>query len=129
MIEEIDILPRQIQSVAYEQAREWLATSQSPDIKLRLKAARKKIATQRQREPQTIDVHAVLFNKRYDLEEEVLKFERELISKTLTMVNGKVTHAAKILGVGYQRLAHMIETRHPDLLKKRTAVRRRPRKE
>ena len=128
MIEEIDTLPREIQSIAFEQAREWLTSNQSPDVKPRLKAARKKIAAQRQNEPKSVDVRAVLFNKRHDLEEEVLKFERELISETLEMVNGKVTHAAKILGVGYQRLAHMIETKHPDLLKKRTPVRRRPRR-
>ena len=128
MIEEIDTLPREVQSVAFEQAQEWLASSQSSDIKPRLKAARKKIAAQRQSEPQTVDVREVLFNKRHDLENEVLKFERELISETLVMVNGKVTHAAKLLGVGYQRLAHMIERKHPDLLKKRTPVRRRPHK-
>jgi hypothetical protein len=32
MIEEIDTLPREVQSVAYAQAREWLASSVSPDI-------------------------------------------------------------------------------------------------
>ena len=42
MIEEIDTLPREIQSVAYEQAREWLASSESPDIKPRLKAQQRK---------------------------------------------------------------------------------------
>ena len=128
MIEEIDTLPREVQSVAYEQARDWLASGQSPDIQPRLKAARKKITEHRQSKQKTVDVRKVLFNKRYDLEKEVSRFERELISETLAMVNGKVTHAAKILGVGYQRLAHMIERKHPDLLKKRTPVRRRPRK-
>jgi len=43
MIEEIDTLRREVQSVAHEQAREWLASSESPDIKPRLKAAAKKI--------------------------------------------------------------------------------------
>ena len=74
------------------------------------------------------DVREVLFNKRLDLADEVLKFERSLISQALVKVNGKVTHAAKLLGVGYQTLAHMIEKKHPDLLNKRTPVRRRPRK-
>jgi len=128
MIEEIDALPREVQSVAFEQAKEWLATSESPDVKPRLKAVRKKIAVQRQREPQTVDAREVLFNKRYDLEAEVLKFQRGLISQTLAKVNGKVTHAAEWLGIGYQRLAYIIEKDHPDLLKKRTPVRRRPRR-
>ena len=76
----------------------------------------------------TPNAHQILFNKRLDLAEEVLKFERGLISQALIKVNGKVTHAAKLLGVGYQTLAHMIETKHPDLIKKRTPVCRRPRK-
>ena len=128
MIEEIDTLPREVQSVAFEQARAWLASSDSPDIKPRLKAVRKKIAAQRQSKPQPVDAREVLFNKRHNLEKEVLKFERGLISQALAKVNGKVTHAAQILGVGYQKLAYIIETRHPDLLKYRTPVRRRPRK-
>ncbi len=128
MIEELDTLPREVQSVAYEQAREWLASSDSPDLKPRLKAVRRKLAAQGQSKRQPVDVREVLFNKRYDLEKEVLTCERNLISEALTKVNGKVTHAAELLGVGYQRLAYIIEARHPDLLKKRTPVRRRPRR-
>jgi tetratricopeptide (TPR) repeat protein len=128
MIEEIDTLPREVQLVAFEQAKEWLANSESPDIKPRLRAARKKLAAQRKTEPQPVDVRDVLFNKRYDLEAEVLKFQRGLISQTLAKVNGKVTHAAKLLGVAHQKLAYIIEKDHPDLLKKRTPVHRRPRK-
>jgi tetratricopeptide (TPR) repeat protein len=127
MIEEIDTLPREVQSVAYEQAREWLANSQSPDVKPRLKAVRKKIAAQRQGEQKTSDVREVLFNKSRDLRTEVLKYEHDLISEALARVDGKVTHAAKILGLGYQTLAHMIERKHPDLMNKRTPVHRRPR--
>jgi tetratricopeptide (TPR) repeat protein len=128
MIEEIDMLPPEVQSVAYAQAREWLANSESPDVKPRLKAIAKKIdgAGSMRKTP---NAHEVLFNKRLDLVDEVLKFERGLISQALVRVNGKVTHAAKLLGVGYQTLAHMIERKHPDLLKTRTPVRRRPRKQ
>lgn len=128
MIEEIDTLPREVQSVAFEQAKEWLANSQNPDIKPRLNRARKKIATQRQSEPQSVNVRDVLFNKEYDLRAEVLQFEHDLIARTLAKVGGKVSHAAKLLNIGYQTLAHMIEHKYPDLLRKRTPVRRRPRK-
>lgn len=126
MIEEIGTLPHEVQSVAYAQAREWLATSDSPDIKPRLKAAAKKIdgAGSMTKSP---NAHEVLFNKRLDLEAEVLKFERGLISQTLAKVNGKVTQAAKLLGMNYQKLAYIIETKHPDLIPARTPVRRRPR--
>jgi DNA-binding NtrC family response regulator len=128
MIEEIDTLSHDVQSVAYAQAREWLASSDSPDIKPRLRAIRKKIDGTRSK-PKGADVHEVLFNKPHDLRAEVLKFERGLISQALAKVNGKITDAAKLLGVGYQILAYIIETKHPDLLKKRTPVRRRrPRK-
>ena len=104
-----------------------MASSESPDVNPRLKRARKKIA-QRQNEPQTVDVRGVLFNKKYDLRAEVSQFEHDLIAQTLARVNGKVSHAAKLLNIGYQTLAHMIERKYPDLLKKRTPVRRRPRK-
>jgi tetratricopeptide (TPR) repeat protein len=128
MIEEIDTLPSELQSVAFEQAKEWLASTDSPDTKRRLKAARGKIAARRQRKSQPVDARNVLFNKRHDLQYEVLNFERSLISETLAKVDGKLTHAAKLLGVDYRYLSYVIETRHSDLLKKRTPVRRRPRK-
>ena len=128
MIEEVNALPRQTQVVAYEQAREWLASSDSPDIKPRLRAVAKKINGPRRR-IKAADLSEVLFNKPCDLEKDVLKFERERISDALAKVNGKVTHAAKLLGLNYQKLAYIIETRHPDLLNERTLVRRRPRKQ
>jgi DNA-binding NtrC family response regulator len=127
MIEELDTLPRELQSVAFAQAKEWLTSSDSPDIKPRLNAARKKLGLQLQSE-QPVDALEVLFVKRYDLRAEVLQFEHELISEALAKVNGKVTDAAELLGIGYQTLASIIETKHPDLLKKRTPVRRRPRR-
>jgi tetratricopeptide (TPR) repeat protein len=125
MIEEIDTLPAEVQAVAYEQAQEWLASSESPDVKPRLKTARKKIPEHRPEARRSVDAREVLFNKRHDLETEVLKFEQDLISETLEKVSGKVSLAAKLLGLGHQRLAHMIERKHPDLLKERTPVRRR----
>lgn len=127
MIEEIDTLPRELQSVAFAKAKEWLASSDSPDVKPRLNAVRKKLGSKLQSEL-SVDALELLFNKRYNLKAEVLRFEHELISQTLTMVNGKVTDAAELLGIGYQTLAFIIETKHPDLLTKRTPVRRRPRK-
>lgn len=127
MIEEIDTLPHEVQSAAYEQAREWLATSDSPDIKPRLKAVAKKIDGIRTM-TKSANAYELLFNKPCDLEAEVLRFERARIVEALAKVKGKVTHAAELLGMNYQKLAYIIETRHPDLLKKRTPVRRRPRK-
>lgn len=129
MIEEIDQLPPDILAGAYEQAGEWLSTSQSQDISLRYKAARKKVALELRSAPKGEGAADVLFNKRCHLGEEVLKFERGLIKDTLAKVNGSVTHAAKLLGISYQGLAYLIESRHKDLLKERSPVRRRSRKE
>jgi DNA-binding NtrC family response regulator len=126
--EEIDTLSHELQSVAFDQAKDWLADNDSPDIKSRLKAARRKVTRQPQSKSQPLDIREVLFNKRYDFHDEVLKFERSLISETLAKVGGKVTHAAKLLGIPDQYLAFIIETKHPDLLKKRTPIRRRPRR-
>jgi tetratricopeptide (TPR) repeat protein len=129
MIEELDTLSRQLQSVAFEKAKEWLADSDSPDIKPRLKAAGKKLATRRQTEPdKAVDVYEVLFNKRHDLDAEVKKYEHDLISEALAKVGGKVSHAADLLNVNHQSLALTIETKHPDLLNERTPVIRKPRR-
>jgi DNA-binding NtrC family response regulator len=129
MIEELDTLSCKVQSVAYEQAKEWLASSDSSDVRPRLKAARLKLSTPKDTEfCKVFDVRQILFNKRYDLEAELRKYEHDLISETLAKVAGKVSHAAELLGVNHQSLASIIETKHPDLLKMRTRVIRRPRK-
>jgi DNA-binding NtrC family response regulator len=132
LIEEIDNLPLNILAGAYEQAGEWLADCQSREPLLRFKEAGKKLALALLTEPKTEgsieDSKEFLFHKSCRLPDEVLKFERSLISQTLAKVNGSVTYAAKLLGVSYQRLAYILETRHKDLLKERTPVRRRSRK-
>jgi hypothetical protein len=58
----------------------------------------------------------------------VLDYERSLIKRALAKVDGIVTHAASLLGLSHQGLAYIIDARHKDLLKDRTAVRRRPKK-
>ena len=40
-----------------------------------------------------------------------------------------MTYAARSLGMSYQALNYMLKTRHKDLLKERTPVRRRKRKQ
>ena len=60
--------------------------------------------------------------------EKVLEYERSMIKQALAQANGRVTHAASLLRLSYQGLAYIIESRHPDLLKERTPVRRRQRK-
>jgi tetratricopeptide (TPR) repeat protein len=54
--------------------------------------------------------------------------ERDAIRLALENANGSVTRAARSLGISFQALSYMLETRHRDLLKYRTPVRRRSRK-
>lgn len=54
--------------------------------------------------------------------------EHELIKLALEQSKGRVTQAARNLGLSYPALNYMLNTRHKDLLKYRTPVRRRPRK-
>ncbi|MGI8836698.1 MAG: helix-turn-helix domain-containing protein [Pyrinomonadaceae bacterium] len=130
LIEEIDQLTPEILFAAYDQAGEWLATCESQDIKLRFEAAGKKRAALELRSGRKSETGAeVLYNKSCRLPDEVLKFERELIRNTLAKVNGSITHASKLLGVSYQRLGYVIESRHKELLKERTPVHRRARKD
>jgi len=63
------------------------------------------------------------------LDEEVLLLEHKLIKHALENAQGRVTFAARSLGMSYQKLVHKLRTKHKDLLKKRTPVRRRPRKQ
>jgi tetratricopeptide (TPR) repeat protein len=63
------------------------------------------------------------------LSEQIQSFEHELIKRALESAQGSVTHAARSLGMSYQALSYMLETRHKDLLTQRTPARRRPRKD
>jgi tetratricopeptide (TPR) repeat protein len=128
MIEEINDLSRDVLAAAYEQASEWLSNCYNQGLLLRFKAAGIKLAKELRHDLATEDATDLLFAKRIRLPDEVLKFERELISNALAKVNGRITHAAKLLGIRYQSLAFIIEARHPDLLKQRSPVYRRPRK-
>jgi tetratricopeptide (TPR) repeat protein len=129
LIEEINDLTLSVLAAAYLQASEWLTNCQSQQLLLRFKAAGAKLAAQIQHGPRTEDTKTSLFNEPVVLAEEVLKFERDLISEALAKVNGRVSYAAKLLGIGYQGLAYIIESRHPELLKQRTPVYRRPRRQ
>lgn len=63
------------------------------------------------------------------LSEEIRALEHDLIKQALEQFEGSITYAAHGLGMTYQNLDYALNTRHKDLLKKRTPVRRRPRKQ
>ena len=62
------------------------------------------------------------------LSEEVNSYEHELIKRALENAQGSVTHAARNLGISYQALGYMLETRHKALLNERTPARKRLRR-
>jgi tetratricopeptide (TPR) repeat protein len=125
LIEEIEQLPLELLLSAYDKATEWLAEVQSKELLARLNQAARKVIV-RLRSENRLEGANLLFKGLY-FPDEVLKFERGLIRAALTEVNGSVTYAAALLGISYQRLARIIERRHPELLKERSPVRRRPR--
>jgi len=60
---------------------------------------------------------------RGSLQEEVGKYESELIKRALDEAHGSVTRAAKQLGLTHQGLCYIINYRHPELLTARAPVR------
>ena len=128
LIEEIQNLSPSMLQAAYRQAREWLANSQSPDIKLRLADAADRIVAGVYTEL-SADESTEILTEAGGLREKLRKYEEVVIKQALAQVNGSVTHAASLLEINYQSLAYIIESRHPHLLKERTPVRRRPRRQ
>lgn len=134
LIEEIEDLSSETLHAAYYRASEWLATSQSRELLLRLNAAARRVLLSLRTETKAsgaaeIDSTENLMNKPCDLQAEVLKYEGVLIRHTLAKVSGSVTRAASLLGMSYQGLAYVIQARHKDLLKERSPIRRRTRKD
>ena len=62
------------------------------------------------------------------LSEEMRRHEHALIEEALVNARGRITQAARLLGVSYQHLDYMIEHRHQDLLKLRNQKKRRPKR-
>ena len=80
------------------------------------------------REGKGEDAPEALFIQPRNFKQDLLDVERKMIRKALAEVNCSVTRAAALVGLSYQGLAYLIQSRHPDLLKERSPVRRRPRK-
>ncbi|MDQ1707090.1 MAG: hypothetical protein QOJ88_301 [Pyrinomonadaceae bacterium] len=125
MIEELDDLSIQTLAVAYERANEWLADSQSPDLLRRINTAASKLLARLQVELITGEAADAIRNKPLDFAQELLRYERKLIKRALVQVDGSLTRAAANLRMSYQKLGYILETRHQDLLKERTPIRRR----
>ncbi|HEX9629132.1 MAG TPA: helix-turn-helix domain-containing protein [Pyrinomonadaceae bacterium] len=125
MIEEIDHLSPATLQAAYQQARDWLSTSQSQEVKIRLGDAATKVAASVPGELSSEEATEILLTKPGALQERKLTYERAMIKQALAETNGSVTHAASLLGLTYQGLCYIIETRHKELVKERSPIRRR----
>jgi len=128
LIEELDQLAPDILYAAYDRASDWLAKSQSQDLLLRLNEAAKKVFSVLRGKLKAEAATEAILNRPCDLQTEVLKFEASLIRQALAQANASVTRAAALLGMSYQGLAYVIGSRHKDLLKERSPIRRRSRK-
>ena len=61
------------------------------------------------------------------LDDEVLRYEGDLIKRALEAAGGSVTRAARLLGVTHQGLAFILTGRHKSLLNARTPAKSRRR--
>lgn len=128
LIEESDDLTPEATYAAFERASDWLATSQSHDLLLRLNAASRKVFLKLSSELKIEETEDCLINKPCHLQAEVMKYEASIVRRALAQSSGSVTRAARLLGLSYQGLAYVISSRHKSLLGERSPVRRRSRK-
>ncbi|MEK6280327.1 MAG: hypothetical protein AABN95_08230 [Acidobacteriota bacterium] len=129
IIEELDEAPTESLSFAFDRASEWVPSPQSEELWPRLNAAARKVLARLHGEKGTkVDSAALSIRPPFKLHEEMHRLEEMLIRNTLSEVNGRITPAAKRMGVSYQGLAYIIQNRHPKLLDERTPVRTRTRK-
>jgi tetratricopeptide (TPR) repeat protein len=128
LIEELDDLSRDTLHSAFQGAAEWLVNAEGKDLLVRFCAAAKKVLSAMGAELTVENATDHLLNRQFDLHQEVLKFEETFIRHVLAKVNGRLTRAAALMGMSYQGLAYVIQSRHPELLNERSPVRRRSRK-
>jgi tetratricopeptide (TPR) repeat protein len=126
----------------YRTAEELLSRSQNRSLKTRLgECARRVLAaefasleSERYKEADALGSVALTSSNvppsmppGFSLDEEVLRYEGNLIRKALEDAGGSVTRAARLLGVTHQGLAFILNGRHNDLLSIRTPVKKRRR--
>ncbi|MEK6283207.1 MAG: helix-turn-helix domain-containing protein [Acidobacteriota bacterium] len=129
LMEELDKAATEALCLAFDRASEWLEDSQSEDLLRRINKAARKVFARLHGELDAEQAMEALRNIPPDLHSQVLNYERTLIRHALARTNGRLTRAASLLGVSYQGLGYIIGSRHKDLLKERSPVRPRGRRE
>jgi CheY-like chemotaxis protein len=119
--------PTELTSI-YQSASDLLQRSQDPSIGKRLIAcARKVIEALGDSEGKDPEASEHSWDG-FSFKEKILDCERAIIERALRDANGSVTRAARLLGFKHhQSLISLINSRHKELLKTRTAVRKRRR--
>lgn len=119
--------PTELTSI-YQSAADLLQRSQDPSVGKRLIACARKII-ETLGESVGEDREAVGHSwEGFSFKEKILDCERIIIERALRDANGSVTRAARLLGFRHhQSLISLINSRHKELLKTRTAVRKRRR--
>jgi tetratricopeptide (TPR) repeat protein len=103
----------------YRRADELLRTTQDAEDIARLRACARVVVRRVS--------GARLHDKNFTLQGAIYDLESKFIEQALDEAEGSVTHAAKLLGMRYQSLSNLLNTKHKRLLKKRTPVKKRRR--
>jgi tetratricopeptide (TPR) repeat protein len=110
----------------YKSAEAALTHSQHAAIRFRLgECARALLATEASTSTPGSEALANATTINSSLEEQVLRFEGELIRRALEAADGSVTRAARLLGVTHQGLAFILNGRQKNLLSSRKPVKPR----
>jgi tetratricopeptide (TPR) repeat protein len=127
IIEELgeQLATEEIQTI-YARADEWLESSQHlPTLQRLRSAASRVLSIERKRVEQgatkASEAHAGT------LRELMYQYEKKLLRQALQRAGGRVSQAARLLGVSHQTLIYMLEHLHRDLLIERTPKARRKR--
>ena len=111
----------------YESAAELLQRSQDPSAGKRLISCARRVIDALAAAEQAHDSEAKEYSwEGFSFKKEMLRIEASLIERALKESGGSVTKAARLLGFKHhQSLIALINSRHKDLLKTRSAVRKR----
>jgi tetratricopeptide (TPR) repeat protein len=111
----------------YGRAESALRHTQNALVKARLGASARTVLNAETSTPGAPAESSAAAANNLSLEEQVLRYEGELIKRALDTSDGSVTRAARLLGVTHQGLAFILNGRQKNLLPSRKPAKRRRR--
>lgn len=115
MIEELTLSDRTL-CRAYRIADEYLSNTQDEEVMTRLRHCARRAVKQ---------LSGPQLAKNFSLPAALRAVEAKFIEEALTRTEGRITKAARLLGISHQALHGIIKTRHTELLSKRRPVQKR----